>query len=133
LSGKDRKEIPVKLCTLVPAVLLLALLGCTTTPSGVPADPSYSTDVQPIFNGSCVTCHGDASPAGGYSLTSRAGAIAGGSDSVPNVVPNDAASSKLYRRISGAETPQMPPGQAPLDTVKTATVRNWIDKGAKDN
>lgn len=118
---------------LVPAVLLLALLGCTTTPSDVPADPSYSTDIQPIFNSSCVTCHGDATPYGAYSLTSHAGALGAGSDTVPNVVVNDAASSKLYRRISGAETPQMPQGQAPLDTAKTATVRNWIDKGAKDN
>ncbi len=123
----------MKPSVLVPALLLLALLGCTTTPSDVPADPSYSTDIQPIFNSSCVTCHGDTAPAGAYSLTSRAGALAGGTDTVPNVVPNDAAASKLYRRITGTEAPQMPPGQAPLDTVKTATVRNWIDKGAKDN
>jgi mono/diheme cytochrome c family protein len=113
--------------------MLLALLGCTTAPSDVPADPSYSSDVQTIFNSSCVTCHGGAAPSGSYSLTSRAGALGAGSDTVPNVVPNDAASSKLYRRISGTETPQMPPGQAPLDTVKTSTIRNWIDKGAKDN
>ncbi len=123
----------MKPCILVPAVLMLALLGCTTTPSDVPADPSYASDVQPIFNGACVTCHGGAAPSGAYSLTGHAGALGPGSDTVPNVIPNDAASSKLYRRISGAETPQMPPGQAPLDTVKTATVRNWIDKGAKDN
>lgn len=118
---------------LVPAFLLLALLGCTTTPSDVPSDPSYSTDIQPIFNSSCITCHSDAAPSGAYSLTGRAGAIGVGSDTVPNVVPNDAASSKLYRRIAGTEAPQMPQGQAPLDTVKTAAIRNWIDKGAKDN
>ena len=123
----------MKFVPLAMAMLLPALSGCTTAPSEVPADPSYATDVQPIFNGKCITCHGGASPSGGYSLTSRAGAVGGGSDTVPNVVPNNAASSRLYRRISGAETPRMPPGQAPLDTVMTATVRNWIDKGAKDN
>ncbi len=123
----------MKFFMLAPAVLALALLGCTTTPSDVPADPSYVSDIQPIFNNNCVTCHGDATPSGGYSVTSRSGAVGGGSDTVPNVVPNSADSSKLYRRITGAEAPQMPPGQPALDTVKTATVRNWIDKGARDN
>lgn len=113
--------------------MLPAFLGCTTAPSDVPADPSYSSDIQPIFNSSCITCHSDAAPSGAYSLSSRAGALGAGSDTVPNVVPDNADSSKLYRRIIGTEAPQMPPGQAPLDTVKTATIRNWIDKGAKDN
>jgi len=123
----------VRLFILVPAILILALPGCTTTPSDVPADPSYATDVQPIFSGNCIGCHGSASPSGGYSLNSYAGALGNGSDTVPNVIPNNADSSKLYRRITGTETPQMPPGQAPLDSVKTATIRNWINKGAKEN
>jgi mono/diheme cytochrome c family protein len=133
LSDLERKEILVKLFVLAPVVLLLALPGCTAAPSEVPVDPSYATDVQPIFNGNCLTCHGTASPSGSYSLNSRAGALGNGSDTVPNVIPNNSDSSKLYRRIIGTETPQMPPGQAPLDTVETATVRNWIDKGAKEN
>jgi hypothetical protein len=99
----------------------------------VPTDPSYANDVQPIFNASCLSCHSGTSPSGGYSLASRAGALGNGSDTVPNVIPNSADSSKLYRRVVGTEAPQMPLGQAPLDTVKTATIRNWIDKGAKDN
>ena len=118
---------------MVPVMLVLVLLGCTTAPSDVPVDPSYATDVQPIFSANCVTCHGTSSPSGGYSLTSYAGATGPGSDTVPNVILNSADSSKLYRRVTGTETPRMPLGQPALDTVKTATIRNWIDKGAKDN
>jgi mono/diheme cytochrome c family protein len=117
----------------VLAIVMLTLFGCTATTSEVPTDPSYAADVQPIFNGNCLSCHGTAGPSGGYSLTSHAGALGGGSDTVPNVIPNSADSSKLYRRIIGAETPQMPLGQAPLDTTRTATIRNWINKGASDN
>ena len=123
----------MKFCILVPAMLVLVLLGCTTAPSDVPVDPSYANDVQPIFSANCITCHGTSSPSGGYSLTSYAGTTGSGSDTVPNVIPNSADSSKLYRRVTGTETPTMPRGQPALDTVKTATVRNWIDKGAKDN
>jgi mono/diheme cytochrome c family protein len=120
---------------LAPALLILvaAIVGCTTTPSAVPADPSYATDIQSVFDNHCITCHGNSSPLAGYSLASRAGALGNGSDTVPNVIPNSADSSRLYRKITGVETPQMPLGQAPLDTTKTATIRNWIDKGAKDN
>lgn len=119
--------------TVVLAITMLALSGCKTAPSEVPADPSYATNVQPIFSGNCIGCHGSASPSGGYSLNSHAGALGSGSDTIPNVIPNRPESSKLYRRIIGTETPLMPLGQAQLDTVKTATIRNWINKGAKEN
>ena len=123
----------MKFCILVPAMLVLVLLGCTTAPSDVPVDPSYATDVQPIFSANCITCHGTSSPSGGYSLTSYAGATGGGSDSVPNVIAGSADSSKLYRKVEGIETPQMPYGQPPLDSVKLETAENWINKGAKNN
>ena len=123
----------MKLLMLVPVVLLVVIPGCDAAPSDVPADPSYAADVQPIFSANCVTCHGTSSPSGGYSLTSYAGATGPGSDTVPNVIPSSADSSKLYRRVTGTEMPKMPLGQPALDTVKTATIRNWIDKGAKDN
>jgi mono/diheme cytochrome c family protein len=123
----------VKLCLLLPAVLALGFLGCETAPSDVPVDPSYATDVQPIFSANCITCHGTSGPSGDYSLTSRAGTLGGGSDTVLNVIPGAADSSTLYRKIKGIETPQMPLGQPALDTVKMGTVRNWINKGAKDN
>jgi hypothetical protein len=114
-------------------VLGLLVAGCDSGPNGAPADPSYASDVQPIFNSRCVGCHGGSSPSQGYSLTSRAGAMGNGSDTLPNVVAGSANSSTLYRRVAGLETPQMPFGQAPLDEVKQQTIKNWINKGAKDN
>jgi mono/diheme cytochrome c family protein len=123
----------MKFLTVALAVTMLALSGCETAPSEVPADPSYATDVSTFFGANCITCHGTSSPSGGYSLTSYAGATGTGSDTIPNVVAGSADSSTLYRRIIGTETPTMPLGQPALDTVKTATVRNWINKGAKDN
>jgi len=119
-------------CSLLTLAALL-LSACEPAARLVPADPSYAADVQPVFNRSCIGCHSAASPAGDYSLTSRAGALGPGADSVPNAVAGDAGASRLYLRITGAETPLMPQGGPPLDTVETGTVRNWIDKGTKDN
>jgi mono/diheme cytochrome c family protein len=119
-----------------PAAIVLALLiavACKNNPSGVPADPSYATDVQTIFNDHCVTCHGNSSPQAGYSLTGHAGALGNGSDTIPNVIAGRADSSKLYRKVEGIETPQMPYGLPPLGSTKLGIIRNWIDKGAKNN
>jgi mono/diheme cytochrome c family protein len=113
--------------------VVLLLAACRTTPPLVPPDPSYATDIQAIFNIHCLTCHGNSNPQAGYSLTTRAGALGAGSDSIANVIAGSADSSKLFLRVMGIETPQMPMGQTPLDSVKTGTIRNWINKGAKDN
>ena len=123
----------MKFCILAPAMLMLVLLGCTTAPSDVPVDPSYATDVQPIFSANCVTCHGTSSPSGGYSLTSHAGATGPGSDTIPNVIPSAADSSKLYHRVTGTVMPQMPKERPPLNAVQLTTIKKWIDQGAKNN
>jgi hypothetical protein len=119
--------------TLRISALLLLALACDQNPSMVPTDPSFAGNVLPIFSVACAGCHSGPSPAGSYVLTSRAGAVSGGSDTVPNVRPGSPDSSTLYRRITGADQPRMPLGSAALDTIQTGTVRNWILRGAQDN
>ncbi len=116
--------------------LVLAVLVCACQKSEqVKTDPSFKDDIRPIFAASCATsgCHSGGSPSGNYDLTSRAGALGTGTDTTPNVIPGKADSSTCYRRITGDETPQMPQGATPLDNMKSATIRNWINQGAKDN
>jgi len=123
----------VKYFAAVTLVALLLALACKTNPPGVPADPSFAADIQTIFNNHCLQCHGTSSPQAGYSLASHAGAMSNGSDTIPNVIAGSADSSKLYRKVKGIETPQMPYGQPPLDSVNLEVIQNWIDKGAKNN
>jgi hypothetical protein len=117
----------MRLCLVLIAILTLA---CQKSEQ-VKTDPSFKDDVQPILSASCATsgCHSGAAPSGSYDLSSRAGAMGNGSDTIPNVIPGNADSSKLYQRIDYGE---MPPS-APLDNMKSATIRNWVNKGAKDN
>ncbi|MBN2536712.1 hypothetical protein JXB37_00375 [candidate division WOR-3 bacterium] len=112
----------------LPAILLLAF-GCASAPDGVKDDPSYANDIQPLFNTSCAACHSGASPAAGYDLASRAGALGPGTDTIPNVVAGQPDSSELQRRLDDGTMP--PSGR--WDSVKVHTVRNWIARGAKDN
>jgi mono/diheme cytochrome c family protein len=107
---------------------LLLVLTCTESEQ-VPADPSYSSDVQPLFNTSCLGCHGSGQQNGNYRLDSRTGAMGEGSDPIPNVIPGEPDSSKLYQRL---DLGTMPPS-GPWDEMKVQTVKNWISEGAKDN
>ncbi len=113
---------------LILSSVLLLLIACAPTGS-VPEDPSYASDVQPLFNTSCVGCHGSGQQNGDYRLDSHTGVLGGGSDSVPNVIPGRPDSSRLFGRLDEGT---MPPS-GPLDSTKVHTVRNWIDRGAKDN
>jgi hypothetical protein len=56
-----------------------------------------------------------------------------GSDSIPDVIPGNADSSTLYRRVNGTVPPQMPKGRPPLSAAQLATIKKWIDQGAKNN
>ncbi len=114
---------------LTTCAFVLLLVGCDQG-GPVNTDPSFSDDVQPIFTASCVGCHSGAAPSGDYDLSSRAGCLANGTDTVPNVMAGSADSSLLFQVLDlGA----MPRNSPKLDDAKIALVRNWINKGAKDN
>lgn len=118
----------MRLLVLVSACLLFAACD-NTPPSQVKDDPSYSSDISTIFNVHCVACHSGSSPNGNYDLSTRAGALGPGSNSLPNVVAGDAMLSLLFTRLDDGTMP--PAGR--LDTVDIYNVRNWINQGAKDN
>jgi len=114
---------------LIVCGLILLLSGCD---QGAPVnpDPSYKDDIQPIFTASCVACHSGSTPSGSYDLSSRAGCLGNGSDTVPNVCAGSADSSLLFQKLDQGLMPKNSPA---LDQTKIALVRNWINKGAKDN
>jgi hypothetical protein len=114
---------------LVFLTCLLMLLACEGSEQ-VKTDPSFNADVQPVFTANCVSCHSGSAPAGNYDLSSRTGVLGGGTDTIPNVIAANADSSKLFQMLDAG---LMPKNSQPLDAMKVATVRNWINKGARDN
>jgi cytochrome c5 len=88
----------------------------TTTPA-----PVLAHEVQSIITASCLPCHAAGGSAAKYDLTSPEGLA-------KLVVPGRADSSKLYQVLASGKMP--PAGK--LDSVKLATIRSWINEGAKD-
>jgi hypothetical protein len=99
---------------------------------------SFSQDIQPIFNANCIGCHGGS---GGLYLTAgqsygnlvNVRALAGCTTEM-RVLPENAASSVLYKRISGTACgDQMPRGGNPLSAADIQKIVDWINQGALNN
>ena len=129
------------------AAAALAVAGCSdkgTDPTGgddgggEQTPVSFTADIQPIFDASCVGCHG-AGGNGGLDL--RAGSshadlvgVASSRYGITRVIAGDADGSLLYRKMSGAGSvgTVMPP-TGPLPGTTLELVRRWIDGGAADD
>ena len=70
-------------------LVLIALLTVSLLPSIAPAAPtpvSFSKDVWPLLESSCISCHGPEKQRGGLRLDPKADALRGGDDG-PVIVP----------------------------------------------
>jgi len=92
----------------------------------------YNTQIQPIFNNNCISCHNNGGGyAGGLDLSSYNNALAGG-NSNNNIIPNDHLNSLLYQRITLPEEDQlsMPQFGSSLPESDITLISQWIDQGA---
>lgn len=140
--------------TAVAADVDLSKLPPASTKTGV----TYAKDIKPLFEASCVQCHGaprpggDArrgGPKGGLRLDNLEDVLKGGEEGKV-VVAGDSAKSKLVISVAqlnpktamppkpregrggqGAPgAPQREPAK-PLTAEQVGLVRAWIDQGAK--
>ena len=61
---------------------------------------NYTDHMKPIFDNGCIDCHGGATPAGSYDLTTHLGIRGAGSDAAPNAIPGDSLSLLVTRMIA---------------------------------
>lgn len=132
----------MNLKALVPiglAVLSVGLTGCEK-------NVSYSADIQPILDNSCLECHtlaGEGVAASGFAVDDYAATMHGTKFGTV-VVPGSSMSSSLYLVVASKTDPKihMPPHHD--DSLATGrgfelskdnieTIAAWIDQGAKDN
>ena len=98
---------------------------------------TYEADIKPIFEKSCVKCHGAEKQKGKLRLDSLAATLKGGEDGKVIEV-GDSAKSMLVHNIAhvGDEDMFMPPPDnkdkiQPLTKEQVGLIRAWIDQGAK--
>ena len=92
---------------------------------------SYQMDVQPLFDSSCTSCHGNQ---GKLSLSTYQNTMKGG-ESGSVIIPNNGSESLLVKKLNGTASGQaMPPdSRYKWNETKIVLVTKWIDQGAKNN
>src|SRR5262245_16210057 len=112
---------------LAAVACCLFLLGTAT--AAEPVD--YLRDVKPILTKHCWSCHGPDKQRSSLRLDTAAFALKGG-NSGPAFVPGTAGDSRLIKAVTGSDdVPIMPPKEPRLSAAQIATIRAWIDQGAK--
>ncbi len=128
------------LFSVVVFALSTQFLGCGRN------EVSFSADVQPILQASCLECHnamGEGETASGLSVVDYA-SIMKGTDLGPVVVAGSSMSSALYLVVAGKTAPEirMPPHHSEsfadgrgtqLSADQIDVIAIWIDQGARDN
>lgn len=90
--------------------------GCTTD------SVSFSMDIQPLLQNSCIGCHSGSSASGNLDLSSF------------TEVQNVALNGRLFGAVSWQQGfSQMPQGGAQLSECNLNLIEAWITKGAPNN
>lgn len=108
------------------------------------ASSYYRTEIAPLLQSNCATCHLTGQEAGGMSLipdkavATLVNVKALGAPKMTRVVPGDPDNSYIIMKLEGTHIEkggvgaQMPFGAAPLSPEKIAKIRKWIAEGAKE-
>lgn len=91
----------------------------------------FNRDIRPIFNASCMACHGGVKQAGNVSFSYREQVLGKGKSGRPTVVPGNPGASELMARVTAKDPDiRMPLNAAPLSEKQIGLLREWIREGA---
>ncbi|MGX5820065.1 DUF1553 domain-containing protein [Chitinophaga lutea] len=123
LSTSGRSVFPGITFTVIAAVVAA---GCGSRPV------DYSTEVKPILNKHCISCHGGVKQSGGFSLLFREEALGNTKSGRPAIVPGDADASEFIRRLHAKDPKErMPYKSERLSEAEIDILTRWVDQGAK--
>lgn len=124
-STVSNKKVSMLIASSV--VLLAAVIFLATRQDRV----DYNTQVKPIFNKKCITCHGGVKRQADFSLLFRAEALAPTKSGKPAIIPGDPDHSEMIRRLTLKDPEErMPYRHDPLSTQEIDILRKWIKEGA---
>ena len=123
-------------------VLMCRKESCPPTSPAGNMDPSFTSEIQPIFTDKCagpnchdVTASGRLNLSEGQAYTNIVNVQSSQDQSFMRVLPGDAESSYLVKKIEG--DPDISgfkmPMKGELENSELSLIKNWINQGAKNN
>lgn len=114
---------------LISVILVAALFATTGLISHKQVD--YNTEVKPLFNKKCISCHGGVKKESGFSLLFRSEALEKGESGNYAIIPGDPDKSEMIRRLTSNDPEErMPYQHAPLSSSEINMLRQWVKEGA---
>src|SRR6266571_5636774 len=90
----------------------------------------FAREIKPIFEASCIKCHGRGRTKGEFSIENRATLLKGG-ESGPAIVPGKSAESRVIELVAGLDPDSLMPQKGKrLTPEQIGLLRAWIDQGA---
>lgn len=115
---------------VVLVIILTILVAVFAFPHEEPID--FNTQVKPIINKKCISCHGGVKQQGGFSLLFKEEAMAATNSGKPAIIPGNPDDSEFIRRLSAKDPEErMPYKHEPLGDEEIAIFKRWIKEGAK--
>src|SRR5688500_10249770 len=113
-----------------PAILsVLALFGLLLACKEEKID--FSSQVKPILNKRCISCHGGVKQNGGFSVLFREEALDTIESGKLAIVPGKPEQSEMIRRLSLKDPEQrMPDKEEPLSREEIDILTKWVEQGA---
>jgi mono/diheme cytochrome c family protein len=123
---------------IATSALALAAVAADLPPASTKTGVTYTTDIKPIFDASCVKCHSGDKPKAHLKLDTLENALKGGKDGKV-ITASDSANSfmvKCVAHVTKDPDSYMPPPHnkaniGPLTPEQIGLIRAWIDQGAK--
>jgi hypothetical protein len=92
----------------------------------------YNTQVKPIINAHCISCHGGVKQNGGFSLLFEEQAKGKTKSGSAAIIPGHPGKSEMIRRlVSDDPEERMPYEKEPLKKEEIRILKKWIKQGAK--
>jgi WD40 repeat protein len=116
---------------LITTLVLLAAARFTGAAEPI-ATVSFAKDVAPVLVAKCLTCHNAEKAKGRYRLHTVEAMLKPGASKEAPITPGLPMESKLFQLITATnEDDRMPQKDEPLPAAQVATIRAWIQQGAK--
>ncbi len=114
-------------------VVSLLIIAAVLTLLALPNDKvDFNTQVKPILNKKCITCHGGVKQKAGFSLLFREEALGKTESGKPAIIPGHPEQSELIKRITAKDPDErMPYKHAPLTEAEITILQKWIKQGAQ--
>ncbi|NSL85399.1 DUF1553 domain-containing protein [Chitinophaga sp. Mgbs1] len=92
----------------------------------------FSSEVKPILNKHCISCHGGVKQSGGFSVLFREEALGNTKSGKPAIIPGHPDQSEFIRRLTCKDPKErMPQKGERLSAADVETLTRWVEQGAE--